>query len=267
MRDAVNLVITGLPRSGTSYLCARVNEFQNAAVINEPAEIFKRLKGGSIQGLEGIFDQYRRNILAGIPVPNKIKDGRFIEDTRREDSRSLHLHSIENESFTLGIKNTLIFLSMLEDILKSGVFPRIIASIRHPLDCIASWHSVSFPHLQRAKPAFLTDYATDSFARHLLALLREDNITIRSAMLWNLLAQTLLAAKGKCHLIRYEDMMTKPMEANHALSAYLGIQGNGDTEIEPSKPVKRRNELSSEQRDIIRSICKKTAVQFGYKLT
>jgi len=260
-------VITGLPRSGTSFLCAKVNEFKNAAVINEPPELFNELKGGSVEGLTKVFEQYRCAIGQGKPVYNKIKEGRFIEDTRLEDCRSLHIHQIDNEGFTLGIKNTLIFMAMLSDIADSRDYPKIIASIRHPYDCIGSWHSVAFPHLKQAKPNFLTSYSSGCFAKPLAELLCEEELIVRSARLWLLLAKTLLAAKGKIHVVRYEDMVTKPEVIYQGIGKYIDIKLNRTHDMKPSRPVRRRDGFSDVQRDTIGSICSKIAAVFGYKLS
>lgn len=266
MNPKLNLVITGLPRSGTSLLCARINSFDNAAVINEPQEVFAELRGGSIDGLQRIFGKFRSDIEQGKPVYNKIKDGKFIEDTRLEDSRSLHLHEALDDNFLLGIKNTLVFLAMLPDITRSRVFPKVLASIRHPYDCIASWHSVSFPHLQQAKPDFMLNYATGIIARRLPEVLAEDEIYARSARLWVLLAQALLAAQGSIQVLRYEDMVTKPERAYQKIGEYLGFEIDREQRFSPSKPVRRGKDLTDEQKATIASACKKVAIRFGYKL-
>ena len=70
-----NLIITGLPRSGTSLLCARVNAFSNSAIINEPPELFEATKAADMAGLGRVYAQYREDIAQGKPVLNKIKDG------------------------------------------------------------------------------------------------------------------------------------------------------------------------------------------------
>ena len=266
MKKPLDLVITGLPRSGTSFLCSRINGYGNTAVINEPSEIFREAKNGEAEGVGRVFDSYRRDISAGKPVLNKIRDGRFIEDTRLEDSRSEHLHEVTDENFTLGIKNTLVFLAMLPELVKSKRFPRIIASIRHPMDCIASWHNVEFPHLKSAKPAFLVDYSSAPFQQKLTALLEEENLYRRSARLWLLLAQTLLAARGKIKILRYEDIVSKPQSAQDAICGYLDIPQLGVELPEASRPVKRREMLDSAQQKVIAEECNKLASQFGYKL-
>ena len=260
-----NLIITGLPRSGTSFLCSRINEVPNTAIINEPAEVFRELKGGNKDGLARLFTQYRNDIGLGKPVYNKIKEGKFIEDTRLEDSRSLHTHIVDDDNFMLGIKNTLVFLAMLSMLVQYKPRMKIIASIRHPYDCIGSWKGVSFPHLQNGKPDFLTDYATGPFAVKLPKVLKEEEVDLRLAMLWQLLAQTIMSLKDKIHVVRYEDIVMKPDKAYKDICKYLQLEASAVKEIPVSKPVKRRGSLSEPQMDIIANICNKTAMQFGYR--
>ena len=259
-----NLVITGLPRSGTSLLCARVNAFSNTAIINEPAELFQVAKGANVEGVTSTFAQYRHDITQGRAVLNKIKDGKFIEDTRIEDSRSPHVHPIDDPKFTLGIKNTLLFLAMLDDIARLQQI-KVVASIRHPLDCIASWRSVSFPHLKNAKPDFLMDYATDAFKGDLQNVVAESDIDIRAAKLWCLLAKTIVRSKEKLLLLRYEDMVKRPEQTVGKLSNYLGV-GIPQETFEVSSPVRRRVDLSPQQLKKISEVCAKLASQFGYRM-
>lgn len=266
MKRPLDLVITGLPRSGTSFLCSRINSYRNTAIINEPSEVFQAMKADTVTGLQAVFSQYRADIGADKPVYNKIKDGKFIEDTRLEDSRALHQHIIDDEFFTLGIKNTLVFMSVLPDLARSKRFPKVIASIRHPYDCVASWHSVSFPHLRESKPAFLREYAAASFRKGLDELLVESDLVLRSAMLWQLLAQTLLAAKGRVFVLRYEDMVKDPVTAHTKIGDYLGLSEPHSEGLVASAPVRRREQLSDRQKQKISDVCAKLASQFGYRI-
>jgi len=98
LKSKLNLVITGLPRSGTSLLCARVNDFKNAVVLNEPAEVFGALRGGSVEGLLSIFSQYRDDIEQGKPVANKIKNGNIISDSKQSSEINLKSTISKNTS-------------------------------------------------------------------------------------------------------------------------------------------------------------------------
>ncbi len=263
-KKKIDLIITGMPRSGTSFLCSRVNEMENAVVVNEPQEVFGELRREGIDGVSRLFASYRERITTGVAVPNKIKDGKFIEDTSYEDSRSMHVHKVDDHEFLLGIKNTLVFMSILNQLVRNKAVDYIMASVRHPLDCIASWHKVSFPHLNSAKPEFLSDFAVGKFSTRLNRLLSEDDLYVRSAMLWQLLAQTLLAEKSKIHLVRYEDIVRRPNDACKHISRYLGLNERAQ-DRSASKPIRRRSLLPGDKQELIYAICKKEAVQLGYK--
>lgn len=265
MKKKLDIIITGLPRSGTSFLCARVNEYPNMVVINEPAEVFKKVRQGGLQGLLEIYQYYRSEITDGKPVLNKIREGKFIEDTRLEDNRRPHVHAIEDAEFALGIKNTLVFTAMLPDIVREKRLPKVLASIRHPLDCIASWYNVDFPHLKNARPEFLLNYVSRPVGEKLKLVLQEEDLLVRSAMLWNFLAQLLLSARGKIHLVRYEDIVSKPGRALSDIESYVGYSSICKENIAPSKPVRRRNDLSELQCEIIAEVCDKLASQFSYR--
>ena len=76
-----NLVITGIPRSGTSYVCALLNAIENTVLVNEPLEALQLLHNSSCRTLADYYAATRDSILKGLPIQNKIVDGRFIEDT------------------------------------------------------------------------------------------------------------------------------------------------------------------------------------------
>ena len=84
-----DLIITGVPRSGTSMLCSLLNSAEDVAVINEPEEIFdillrpsgfKRSSALWCDDLKAYYAGLRRRLAAGEPVPNKV-----VADTRYED--------------------------------------------------------------------------------------------------------------------------------------------------------------------------------------
>ena len=55
-----NLIITGIPRSGTSLLCRLLDDRSNSVIINEPADIFEPLNNPDIPEWISIFYQELR---------------------------------------------------------------------------------------------------------------------------------------------------------------------------------------------------------------
>jgi hypothetical protein len=155
-----NLVITGIPRSGTSYVCALLNGIENTVLVNEPVEALQLLRNDASHTLTEYYVHTRDNILKGVPIQNRIVDGKFIEDTNEKDVRNYYVPEVEDASFVFGSKNTFIYLVCQEKIRQQLPGACILACVRHPYDVIASWKRVEFPHLKNANPMFFVDYVS-----------------------------------------------------------------------------------------------------------
>ncbi|HPJ97822.1 MAG TPA: sulfotransferase, partial [Syntrophales bacterium] len=158
------LIITGIPRSGTSYLSSLLHQVDNCVVINEPTEIFDPLIQQRIPwGVATYYRNVRKDILDGHPVKNKISGNRVIEDTAVEDKRSDYCPNVSTPDFILGTKNTLAYLTRLEVLTRSMPQAHIVACVRNPFDTIASWKS-TFAHLREADvSSFPVGHPNDPF--------------------------------------------------------------------------------------------------------
>jgi len=261
-----DLIITGIPRSGTSYICSIFNMVENTVVINEPDEVLQILHNSSNVSMLEYYGFVRDRIKNNLPVMNKIVDGKFIEDTNVVDVRSEYLPNVNHESFILGTKNTQVYLSSL-DRLKSqleGVV--VVACVRHPVDTIASWSNVTFSHLKNADPSFLTGYADEDGIKAIKRVLQKKKVAQRYAMWWNYLAKILIKQSSNIVLIRYEDMVVNPQETIDKVYAAADFPVNMLEPIEPSSPRSFRDKLSSDVIDSINEYCKNSAAKLGYQL-
>ncbi len=86
LQNQPTAIITGIPRSGTSYLCNLLHNVPNCIAINEPTSIFPPLINDLIPWqIATFYQELRRDILDGKPVENKIYNGQVIEDTAITD--------------------------------------------------------------------------------------------------------------------------------------------------------------------------------------
>jgi len=82
------LIVTGISRSGTSYLCNLLQRFDNCVAINEPREIISLLREGEIPlGVPAFYDEPRRKVASGGRIENKLVGGEVVEDTARYQVR------------------------------------------------------------------------------------------------------------------------------------------------------------------------------------
>ncbi len=261
-----NLVITGIPRSGTSYVCALLNGIENTVLVNEPVEALQYLHNSSPHTLAEYYAHTRESILKGAPIQNKIINGKFIEDTNDNDVRCDYIPVVKDASFIFGSKNTFVYLVCLEKIRKQMPDAVILACVRHPYDVIASWKRVVFPHLKNANPAFFIDYASDQEGESLLRIGSVREIEIRYALMWDYLAQCIIRKIDDLVLLKYEEFVVDP--AGHLAAVYSALDVN--LQRMPEMPVSeartRREVLSAAEVGAIRKYCADSAGYFGYEL-
>ncbi|WEJ70759.1 sulfotransferase [Pseudomonas sp. PSE14] len=263
--EGTNLIITGLPRSGTSFLCRLLSERPQTVVINEPAQIFQSLtRGEEPWGIPCFYAELRREILAGRPVLNKHLNGRLVDDTAREQDIALPYQvSSPVPGFTLGTKNTLAYLVRLPALLRVMPKAKFIALVRHPYDCLASWVS-TFKHLRNADLVSqpLGNPDDPALSERSRLMLREiadvSHPALRRALWWRFLVIQLLEAGPRVRWMRYEDLVAAPEK----MTALLLSQ----EPLPALEPVPWRKELPPTERDLVAGVLRDVAERLQYTL-
>lgn len=265
-------IITGLPRSGTSYICKILHQVKDVVVINEPQEIFAQLHYGQHPWqFANFYRDLRRNIIEGIPIENKLKAGQVVEDTRLHDMRTVYSPKVSRDDFLLATKNTLAYMARLPQIRRVLPEAALIALIRHPLDTIASWKN-SFAHLEQATVAtFPIGYPNDPVLcpwqqRQLHDIANTESAMLRRALLWRYLATCLLEYHAWLHVVKYETLVTQPQET---LAEILVTRPNAPPllwlqPVTASQVRQQRAIFSAEEIQLINGICGQVAREFGY---
>jgi Sulfotransferase family len=268
-----DLIITGLPRSGTSLLCFLLNSAEDVAVINEPNEIFEillRPNGGKssasprFEDLKAYHADIRRQLAAGQPVPNKV-----VMDTRHEDVRvSWRPRAIHGPDFLLGTKNTLLYTCNLQSIVRDGF--RVIALVRHPYQSISSWRSFDknrgrFAHLQCAIIPFFDRIRPNAFADDLqaayLALRHKPNDLNDLCSFWNLLTRTYLNLGNQIMIVPYEDFVRNSRDSIRATTEVV-VKDPMNSNSSP-----RYHDISASDQAFIWERCRENAQSLGYSPT
>lgn len=263
-----NLIITGIPRSGTSYLCKLLFSIENVIIINEPEEVFPLLDNISLddRSINKFYDDLRYKIISGEEISNKISDGEIIEDTAKNDSRVLYKHSFSNKDFLLGVKNTLAYLSALPNLMRTMPDATIVACIRNPIDTIASWKN-SFSHLRNVEfENFPKTFFNYNFRSHwqndaIYEIVNTDDIVLKRALLWNYLSEMIYRNMESINLIKYEELVKDPnREINKITYKFPEYQ----FDFNASQLRTSRESINSKELEKIRVVCSKQALRFGY---
>nr|WP_256586833.1 sulfotransferase [Pseudomonas sp. A46] len=219
-----NLVITGVPRSGTSFLCRLLSEHPDTVVLNEPSGALDALRLEPLPwGLPRYYDELRRDILSSKPVPNKHIDGRLVDDTAVGDKPATdYFPRLSSRAFRLGTKNTLGYLSRLPLIRRVMPDALLVVTIRHPYDSLDSW-SRTFQHLRHADVSSQPFGNPDDLSltgwqrKALIEILDTKFLPLKRALWWRYLAQQVLEAAEFSQVLRYEELVECPRESTSRL--------------------------------------------------
>ncbi|HEX6611959.1 MAG TPA: sulfotransferase [Hyphomicrobiaceae bacterium] len=263
------VLITGISRSGTSYLCSLIDAHSNAVGLNETPELLRALKGSLPPwSLPQYLRRVRSDILDGKPVRNKVKNGQVISDTAEEDRLGTYQPSVESHEFVVAAKNTFAFLSSLARLRHVMPQARFAICVRNPMDTIASWKA-SFAHLRQAdftiRPIGGPDDPNLSprWREALEEIEATHDLAVRRAKLWRYLAERILEDRTNGHmLVRYEDLITNPMAVLGKLLD--GLPAGTLTGLwQAPRPRDRRSVLDAEDLEAIATICAPIAAQIG----
>jgi hypothetical protein len=262
------LIITGIPRSGTSYLCNVLHRYSNCVVLNEPREIFTPLAKLAVPWeIARFYRQMRSDIWWKKGVANKLHAGTVAEDTAGSHEVGSYHPEVDSYDFVLGTKNTLTYLARLDALQRVLPEARIVACVRNPCDTIASWKA-TFPHLRdvnlRKFPVGHPDdpCLTGWQRRSLQRVLDTEDLAQRRAIWWNYLAERILERGRNVIIVHYSRLVTKPEAV--AEEIFQGwAKGSLRAPIEPSQVRQTRDQLEEVDKQAIRAICSQTAAELG----
>jgi len=150
------ILLTGIPRSGTTLTCNLLNKHENTLALLEPIQQFPDpINGKSKASIEvaKLAFQYRQNCLLHSKVTSMHKEGHIPTNTLehnptkalREKAVSHGIIKLSQEysrEFTLVIKQNAFFTSIIEEL--TLLLP-CYGIIRNPLSVLTSWETVNIP--------------------------------------------------------------------------------------------------------------------------
>ncbi len=268
-----NFLITGMPRSGSSLLTRILDDQNNMVVINEPEyQIFDLLRiNFNPNWLDVFIADHRLRIECGLYVQNKIAGDKVIADTIAENKVSTYVPSIENEEFFFGVKDNLDFLSIIHKLPRIYSHLKILACVRHPYDCTASWIK-SFRHLKTVDLGHI-GYLNDQhrFTIEQLNQLEQinslDDMSVKRALFWNFIAEIILSNQDKVTVVKYEDWFSEPQMQYRKIAETINYPVDKfNTQTIELKPSTKSSILTEHDRKMIKTFCSSNAGEFGYIL-
>ena len=154
---ATNILLTGLPRSGTTLSCHLLNSLPDTVALHEPMRVkdFALLSSRQeiCESIEHFCAEQRQTLhidgrgyskQQGATVPTNSHETFRVEGTLRQavvSGGNLVVDKALTDDFVLVIKHISAFAAICEDAVKW--FP-VFALVRNPLAVLASWNSIDF---------------------------------------------------------------------------------------------------------------------------
>jgi hypothetical protein len=147
-----DIILTGVPRSGTTLACLLLSKLPEVVALNEPMRTATyRSYAEALAGVPDFFSATRTSVLErGVAtaraVNGKMTDNHFAEvkgkRTKLVTKQEIRINKPLSASFRLAVKHNALFTILQDDLI--GSYP-VFAFIRNPLAVLASWNSLDIP--------------------------------------------------------------------------------------------------------------------------
>jgi len=221
-----NVLLTGIPRSGTTLLTALLDYPPTSVAIGEPQGLgalqkkYAKDHTGFIKKLNEYFTDIRDNISNKKPFKDRVSvNGKpltnYVESSGGQRAKSYLIadRNVEHveKNFYLVLKAPVIFTAVLPAILAAKSY-KVIAIIRNPLSTILSWNTVDFPISKGRLPAGeeywpeLGEVANANFS-----------IIEKQVRIWELFVRRYVEHQSEITLLKYEDVVCNPKAVSDSL--------------------------------------------------
>ncbi|MEM4261322.1 MAG: hypothetical protein QXG00_08815 [Candidatus Woesearchaeota archaeon] len=157
--NSKNIILTGLPRSGTTLVCHLLNKLPNTIALHEPMAVtkFEKINGSQkdvVRLIKNFFDGMRyfieiEEMAISNHVDGKVPDNHIGNVKSNEGLRLSYaskgwiaIDKHVDRDFMLVIKHPSFFTAILDVLINE--FP-CYAVIRNPISVLASWNSAALP--------------------------------------------------------------------------------------------------------------------------
>lgn len=211
-----DLIITGLPRSGTTLVAALVDAREGVCCLSEPQRHVDLAETATdaaafAAAVGADFTALRRELADGATVMDRrgqddaAVDNYFAEPdaggVRHPRFRSVprRVAGVTDDT-VLAVKHNGLYTGALPEFVAAGR-PAVLAIVRDPADAITSWQSVDVPIRHARLPA------AERFWPELAAVARRDDLPLLDRQI--LIADLVLARFRECGVLvlRYEDLV------------------------------------------------------------
>ena len=247
------VLVTGIPRSGTTLVTAMINDLDRSLCLSEPSRHVEWLETSSsrreyadhvIGDFDSVLAEIKRNgkvfdrrSADGASVTNYFERGLGGKVCEKFTVMEVSV-TVEGEDFLLGFKHNAHYTGVLSEFADSGI--PILAIVRNPVDVILSWRSLTIPITSGRLPA------AERFWPEIAEIVQSDSdILQKQVRIYSLFTRRYLEFSGAVNVLRYEDIVEQPA----ILAGHFGRLSSGTIAV---NPVDSRLYPNSAERDTIR---------------
>jgi len=162
-----NVILTGIPRSGTTLTCHLLNKLPDTVALHEPLvplDLIGYSRPNLVNFVVDYFSEQRKQILETATAVSKSFGGQVPDNPvsgvdaltgkriRVLDGRLIHIEKSLSREFYLAIKQPAFFTAILPDLVSLEAL-KCFAVIRNPLSVLLSWNTVEMPVARGRVPA------------------------------------------------------------------------------------------------------------------
>lgn len=213
----MNVILTGIPRAGTTLAAALIDGLSDTVCLNEPhwhnAQAASNA-GNFAQFITDDFMRIRAHLLAGKPLPDRRgKHGEAITNYFARDAQGTMQNTFTDYpltraglsgNFTLAVKHNGPYLAVLPELIAKHHF-KIIAIIRSPLPVISSWRRLNVPISRGDMPNAKAYWpALNTLINSPIDLLE------KQVRLYDMMLARILEYSEFISVVRYESLIESP---------------------------------------------------------
>ncbi len=253
------VILTGIERSGSSYLVDILNNHINVIFLNEPPLEYLPSKPERIMDY---LTGYRKRILSGFPVQGvfKAETSELAWDTLGSsyggvESRP-YVAQYADKDFVFGFKSLTPTLRLIYELRRFYHDISFIAILRHPVDTI-------FSQLRNGGGLLpVIPNATEGIKKITKTISRISNPVARAAYVWKFNTSIIIDNLDIFKIAKYSAICENPeKQAEFLLRGTNPKQKIRD--IAQSEPIRHKDEFSVDGRALIAKICRTNAVKLG----
>ena len=149
-----NLILTGIPRAGTTLACQLLGSCTDTVALAEPmpvADLPANDPAAAMAAIDAYFSTCRESALTRGKVPSRQRDGHVPNNFFVDTPQGRHWNAAVAEiavpkalstGFTLAIKHNGTFLALLPELVRGHA---VIGIVRNPLVLLAAWQAIDLP--------------------------------------------------------------------------------------------------------------------------